>query len=198
MRSNMNSMKSSRNRQQGVVLLIALTVLVAMSLAGVALMRSVDNTVVIAGNLAFKQSSLLVADNGTRQAVGWLTANSSGTGLFNSNNAAGYFSSRPPDEPDWFGPDIWAQSAALNLGAPDAQGNTIRYVIHRMCENSDVAPDETCLMYFPPSLAGNSSSKQTGAPAYEGFPQYYYRVTTRVEGPRNNVTVIQSSVLVQS
>ena len=42
--------------QQGVILFIALIVLVAMSLAGIALMRSVDTNVLIAGNLAFRQA----------------------------------------------------------------------------------------------------------------------------------------------
>jgi Tfp pilus assembly protein PilX len=191
-------MGHSRKRQKGVVLLIALTVLVAMSLAGVALMRSVDNTVVIAGNLAFKQSSLQVADYGTQQAVNWLANNAAGTTLYNSNDQAGYFSLRPPDDPDWFGTDVWSRSAVLNLGAPDAQGNVIRYVIHRMCENGEQAPDETCIRFYPKQVAGNMSSKQTGAPDYQANPQIYYRVTTRVEGPRNNVTVIQTSVLVQS
>lgn len=192
-------MGHSRNRQQGVVLLIALTVLVAMSLAGVALMRSVDNTVVIAGNIAFKQSSLQVSDYGTQQATNWLAVNMAGTALQNSNIPLGYFSSRPPDEPDWFNDiGIWGNSYALNAGLPDAQGNTVRYVIHRMCLTPDAAPDENCIMFFPSSLAGNMSSKATGAAAYEGFPQIYYRVTTRIEGPRNNVTVIQTSVLIQS
>lgn len=190
-------MGNSRNRQQGVVLLIALTVLVAMSLAGVALMRSVDNTVVVAGNMAFKQASLQVADFGTQQAANWLATNQTGTTLQNTDTQKGYYSSRPPDEPDWFNGPIWAQSFALNSGAADAQGNIIRYVIHRMCSAPDAAPDD-CIMYFPPSVAGAMGSKQTGAPAYDAFPQIYYRVTTRVEGPRNNVTVIQTSVLIQS
>ena len=65
-------MQRPPRRQKGIVLLVALTVLVAMSLAGVALIRSVDNTVVIAGNLAFKQSSLQVADRGSLEAITWL------------------------------------------------------------------------------------------------------------------------------
>jgi hypothetical protein len=36
-----------------------------------------------------------------------------------------------------------------------------------------------------------------GAPQFLGTPQLYYRVTTRVEGPRDTVSVIQSSVLVR-
>jgi Tfp pilus assembly protein PilX len=190
------AMKRSRNRQQGVVLLIALTVLVAMSLAGVALMRSVDNTVVVAGNLAFKTASVQVADYGSQQAITWLQANSAGTGLHNTNLGRGYYSARPPDEPVWYDVNTWQDAFSLNGGVADASGNVIRYVIHRMCTNADVAPDETCSMYFPKSTVTEGGSKATGAPAYDGIPQVYYRVTTRVEGPRNNVTVVQTSVLI--
>jgi hypothetical protein len=35
-----------------------------------------------------------------------------------------------------------------------------------------------------------------GAPQFIGTPQIYYRITTRVEGPRDTVSVIQTSVLV--
>ena len=51
--------------QRGVVLLIALIMLVAMTLAGIGMMRSVDTGSVIAGNLAFKQSTLNASDAGT-------------------------------------------------------------------------------------------------------------------------------------
>ena len=53
---------ASRRAQRGVILFIALIVLVAMSLAGIALMRSVDTNVMIAGNLAFRQGATLAAD----------------------------------------------------------------------------------------------------------------------------------------
>ena len=189
-------MGSLRNRQQGVVLLIALTVLVAMSLAGVALMRSVDNTVVVAGNLAFKTASVQVADYGSQQAVKWLQTNSVGTGLQNDMLPNGYYSARPPDEPVWYDINSWQDAFALNTGLPDASGNVIRYMIHRMCSNPGTAPDETCSMYFPKSAVTEGGSKSTGSPLYEGIPQVYYRITTRVEGPRNNVTVVQTSVLI--
>jgi Tfp pilus assembly protein PilX len=39
--------------QRGVVLLVALIILVALTLAGVALIRSVDTANIIAGNLSF-------------------------------------------------------------------------------------------------------------------------------------------------
>ncbi len=59
-------------RQKGVVLLITLIMLVAMTLAAIALMRSVDTSNLVAGNMAFEQSSLNVADLGTEQAITYL------------------------------------------------------------------------------------------------------------------------------
>lgn len=60
-------------KQRGVVLLIALIALVALTLAGIALVRSVDTGNVIAGNLAFKQAALQVSDTGTEAALTALT-----------------------------------------------------------------------------------------------------------------------------
>jgi len=50
--------------QQGIVLPITLIVLVAMTLAGIALLRSIDTSSIIAGNLAFKQSATASGDAG--------------------------------------------------------------------------------------------------------------------------------------
>lgn len=51
--------------QRGVVLLIALIILVAMTLAGIGMMSSVDTGSVIAGNMAFRQATLNASDAGT-------------------------------------------------------------------------------------------------------------------------------------
>jgi type IV pilus assembly protein PilX len=72
----------SPRKQQGVVLLIALIILVAMTLAGIGMMRSVDTGTVIAGNLAFRQASLNAADAGTSNAFAVLTS------YTNSGNSA--------------------------------------------------------------------------------------------------------------
>jgi Tfp pilus assembly protein PilX len=64
-----------------VVLLIALIMLVAMTLAGIGMMRSVDTGSVIAGNLAFKQATLNASDAGTIAGFNALVA------VANSNNS---------------------------------------------------------------------------------------------------------------
>lgn len=79
------SISAPAQRQRGVVLLIALIVLIAMTLAGLALWRSVDATNVIAGNLAFKESTLMSADRGLQAALVWLDGNRNALG---DNNLA--------------------------------------------------------------------------------------------------------------
>ncbi len=192
-----------RRAQEGLVLFIALIVLVAMTLAGVSLMRAVDTGLVVAGNMAFKQSAIMVADRGTQNAVQWLQTNSSGPTLQTTNPGQGYFSSRPVVEPDWFDAASWGESVAVNGGAPDASGNVVRYVVHRMCTQPDTPYNGSnagvaneCALYFATSAAAAGGSMAVGSPQFIGTPQLYYRVTTRVEGPRDTVSVIQTSVLV--
>lgn len=69
-------------KQQGVVLLIALIILVAMTLAGIGMMRSVDTGNMIAGNLAFRQAVLNASDAGTSAGFNSLVS------VSNSGNGA--------------------------------------------------------------------------------------------------------------
>jgi len=188
--------QSLPRRQRGIVLLISLIVLVAMTLAGIGLMRSVDSSVVVAGNLAFKEAAVQAADRGSQEAAKWLANSATGT-LQNTNDAVGYFSARFLPEPDWFDIANWDRSVVLNGGAPDAAGNVVRYVIHRMCTQPDEPYNgaNECGLYFPVSGAASGGSMAVGAPQFIGSPQLYYRVTTRVDGPRNTLSVVQTSVL---
>ena len=56
-------------RQRGVVMFIALLVMVALSLAGIALIRSADTATIVSGNLAFKQAAVYAVDRSVEQAV---------------------------------------------------------------------------------------------------------------------------------
>ena len=193
-----------RRSQEGVVLFIALIVMVAMTLAGIALMRSVDTSVFVAGNVAFKQAAISVADRGTQEAAAWLGANSSGPTLHSTNTAQGYYSSRPVGgDPDWFDINSWGDAVMVNGGAADASGNIVRYVVHRMCTLPDLAYNANvglqaneCGLYFPTTTAAVGGSMAVGSPLFIGTPQIYYRITTRVDGPRDTVSIIQSSVLI--
>ena len=70
------------SKQRGMVLLLTLIILVAMTLAGIGMMRSVDTATVVAGNLAFKQATTNAADGGTSAGFNLLA------GVANSSTAA--------------------------------------------------------------------------------------------------------------
>src|SRR4051812_49591136 len=69
-----------RNRQSGVVLFIALIVLVALSLAGLATMRSVDTAALVASNIGFRQAAVHSADQGIQAAYNWVGTQMAGGG----------------------------------------------------------------------------------------------------------------------
>ena len=48
---------------------IALLVMVALSLAGIALIRSADTATIVSGNLAFKQAAVYAVDRSVEQAI---------------------------------------------------------------------------------------------------------------------------------
>lgn len=74
-------------RQTGASLFIALIALVVLSLTGLALVRTVDTSNVVAGNLAFQRTGLNVNDLGIQAAHSFLA--STGIAALDSNLPAG-------------------------------------------------------------------------------------------------------------
>lgn len=195
--------RAAPSRARGAVLFIALIVLVAMTLAGIAIMRSVDTATLIAGNLAFKQGTVQASDNGVEVAYQWLITKRAV--LNTSDTTQGYNSAIA--NPVWTSSAAWGNS--VNLG-PDPVGNTISYVIHRMCNCDGVAYNGTCLVTGvsnqcaldnpavavapPPPTEGESFT--IGAPGYLQDPKVYYRITVRSQGPRSTVSYIQAMVAI--
>jgi Tfp pilus assembly protein PilX len=200
------SRPAPRRGQQGLVLFVALIVLVAMTLAGIGMVRSVDTSAVIAGNLAFKQATIQGGDQGIDAAYQWLIAKGGTAELNNTNPAEGYFSARFSEEPNWSDPDTWTNSKCMNACAADARtGNVVRYVIHRMCTEANTpyngkgatGADNQCAIYYSTG-ATPGASKRGDAVVFEGRPSLYYRITSRVEGPRNTLSVVQSTVIIEN
>jgi Tfp pilus assembly protein PilX len=184
----------SLRRQRGVVLFIALIVLVAMALAGIAMMRSVDTALGVAGNLAFKEASVQATERGVSSAYAYLST-ASGTQLNSDDPANGYQAALASDS-NWFDPASWGSAVDVYPGSTDAAGNRVRYVIHRMCSLSGPFGDTQCALYTPTGGSSSGSTMQVGATQFQSSPSVYYRITTRVDGPRNTVSVTQTTVLI--
>jgi hypothetical protein len=189
---------SPHRAQRGVILFIALIVLVAMSLAGIALMRSVDTNVMIAGNLAFRQGATLAADRAfedldpTKGAIAWLR-NPINAPLLMVDQSVPYYWA------NWTGAgaDLLSEASYANakdLGY-DSSGNRVRYVIHRMCASAGDQSLANANCVTVPSAATGGSTKGAvgyGQGAILGATSTYYRVTVRIDGPRNTVSYVQA------
>ncbi len=194
-----------RTAQRGVVLFIALIVLVAMTLAAIALMRSVDTNTVIAGNIAFKSAALNSTDQGVEAAYRWLVTNAGTVTLNNTDLTKGFVSARPASEPDWTDPAQWTAAQGvlcINGCVADANGNTVYYVIHRMCTQENTTYNGTgatgkpnqCATLTPTGTAATGNSNNAGSFNFQTNPQLYYRITARVVGPRNATSVVQAMI----
>ena len=184
--------------ERGVVLWVAIIVLVAMTLAGLAMMRQMSAGTSIAGNIAFKESATAVADRATEFARVWLTNNPA---LLNDDHfldGRGYHSSWAASvDPSTFN---WAQAVDLSdplLDPPNLDpartGNRALMYIERLCLLPNLPaldPVQVCS-----DKPGGSNTSRGGASYPTGIPppppQVYYRVTTRVDGPRNTRSYTQ-------
>ena len=204
--------------QRGLVLILALIVLAAMSLAAVGLMRGVLSSNRVAGNLAFQQATLQAGDVGVETAIAWLeqktletapivppaTAALPANKLFgNLTQGVGgeiynYVATRsdPNQGQNWDA--FWATLVAanqVNALPNDAAGNSVAFVIHRLCSNPAAPAGAGCeaTPTLPPSI--KTSSKSSALKLNESS-QVYYRITVRVAGARNAVSYIQAMVAI--
>ncbi len=207
---------AAARRQRGVVMFIALIVMVALSLAAVALVRSVDTTNAVIGNLSFRMASIL---------PGNLAVESAAAALFPDADIANvaHIADKTNDLPAenyfaWFQntddrrgvPAVLqkkstAQALSKTLHDPTTQTD-MAYVIERMCHQAgaptgygpaDVSPPA------PPPPAGPQGncdlllSKQPlgttlGDPQISLPSPPFYRVTIRVDGPQNTTSFLQA------
>lgn len=209
------TLRSLPQAQRGVVLLVTLIVLVAMILAAIALVRSVDTTNLIAGNLAFKQAATSSADAGVEAAIAWLEAQPAG-GLWADNKPNGYSAARQDpgvnETWDFFWTNIINKHpvsqpvATLTCATggdfactlpPDAAGNTVTYSISRLCNavgDPTSTPPKGCAISTVASGNSGSSSQGANEAPLQFTNQIYYRITTRVDGPRNAVSYVQTII----
>lgn len=207
------------SRQAGLSLIIALLALVALSVASVALIRSVDTGTLVLGNLGFKQDTTAQADQGTQAAIAWLTAN--GTSLTTNNANAGYIAAVPANfDPtmqlstlsnrvivDWDYDNSDLKDCKTVPGTPANRclqpvavtGNSsIRYLIVRLCQNTGAVEGNNCVR---PAAQSSGDAADKGAldyskpsPLTAKTDGVMYRVIVRAQGARDTTTYTETLV----
>lgn len=206
-------MGKSMKRQQGVVLVIALIALVAMSLAGISLMRTVDTANVISGNLAFSEAAVQMEDVGEEAAYNWIIGNQ-----YSNLNGCQQVSSMCPN---YYSPDASTMDAATKLpcylvgdgtlnagscvaGTPKVfwstaastgmpSGYSVQYIIERMCGTvvGGAAQTNGAAPTFANCMASPVYDRSQNPPLIAGRGRLFFRVTVKVNGPRNTSGIAQ-------
>jgi len=172
-----------KRAQRGITLIIVLVALVSISLAAVALVRSVDTGTLVLGNLGFKKATTAATDVAAENATAWLmtTLAAAPTNLYDSRcsagcsvqdtttayyatslaglDATGHSDAATRVIVDWDN-DSCAYAAAGSFAscikaspAVSKDGISTRYVLTRMC---NVSGD--------PSATGNNCARPTNMP----------------------------------
>lgn len=143
--------------QAGIVLFFALLALVVMSIAAVALIRSVDTNNLLSGNLVFRQSASPASNVALEVITAYISQNLPLANNSVNNPSLGYyancihFDTTPANQVcdggtltsmTWS--DANSQLVPTQVdgnaeisGGMDRQGNQIRYIVERMCNYND-------------------------------------------------------------
>ncbi len=195
-------------RQRGVVLFIALIAMVVLSLAGVALIRAVDTTGSVAGNLAFREASVIAVNRAIERAVDALYVSKSFNPEFD-NPANNYYAKLQAGEKPNGAPAVVAgtyttMTGAYPFGAADTYPATnaeVRWVIERVCNYNPVVVPEPLnfaakLQYcdeLAPKLSQGKTTGKLGGVQLSPIP--LYRVTVRVDLPGTNTATYAQAML---
>ena len=180
-------------KQKGLALFISLIALVAMSLAAAALVRSVDSGVLVAGNLAFKQSAIMSAETGIADAYKYINNNANSLNA----NTTGYFALLD-DSKSLKSDSTWSANNSFLVADDLITGNETRFILQRMCWAAGV-PTETpnnCLFGAGSEVARSQSYASEGnlTAGKNDSQSEVYRVTVRVAGPKNTKSYLQAFI----
>ena len=191
-----------RRHQQGVALFVALVAIVLLSLAGIAMMRSVETTTSVASNIAFRQGSIGPVNQAIEAAVDALFTSSTIVVQEVDDAAHGYYALLQPAEQTNGVPYVLAgdyvsmkaRYAAAGLPAVVADPATqaeVRSMIERVCTSALPPP-------WPFTIGSCDTLPHRLIPArtennFQPIPSF--RVTVRVDIPNSNTVAHAQSFL---
>jgi type IV pilus assembly protein PilX len=188
---------ASAARQRGVVLIFSLIVLLILAIGAVALLRSVNSSLLSAGNLAFHRDLV----NQGEQAVSSVMTEFKTNGLplggatTASMQLANYSATVLPTNPQGV-PTALLDNTAFGLiaTAADIPGRTpdvtIRYVIDRLCAPLTVIASSPACVQSTGLPTGGTANRNTALAAPSAT---VYRISVRVDGPRGTQAFLQST-----
>ncbi len=185
----MVAINRSEPLQQGFALFMTLVTLVIITISGIAMMRVMEAGTSAAGNIAFRQAAIRVADVAAENARSWLSSAST-----LSDPVTGYYANTGTA----FNPAThdWDNNSRDVSGA--IAGYKAIYVIHRMAMHNGLCSEINTGCTYP-AVASSSGVEDGGSHVGGSGPgsitsavgKVYYRITVKVSGPKRNVSYVQ-------
>jgi type IV pilus assembly protein PilX len=185
--------------QSGIIVVFTLIAVVLLLIASVALVRSFDTSLNIAGNMGFKRDLVNQSERGIARAVSGMSIGGAlADETLRQNNAPAENYSATTLASDLHGiPNIlindndWAASGTMTmLDITDTNSQIrIRYVIDRLCVDFGPATPASCAVSVPIPTGGSDALNR---PIANTLP--VYRISVRIRGPRNTQSFVQSSI----
>ena len=191
-----------------MVLLYGLIVLAIMLIGAAAMVRSMNTSLVNAGNIGFKRDITNQAERAAATAMTMLNSGalallaSRQTSSAANNYSATILATNAQGLPTVLLTDATFTTVGVttnDISVPD-QAITLRWVVDRLCVNTGVADASHCTMANDPSPAGGSGSDlinaidTTSGGAGALARRVVYRVSVRVTGPRSTQAFFQTTV----
>lgn len=168
-------------------------------IGSIALVRSFDGSLSIAGGMAFKRDLVNQGERGIATVKKMLSAGGvlgletvRQTDLHANNYSASILSSDGHGIPVVLLDDALWVAAGMSLGGDIVDNNskvTIRYVIDRLCNGAGPALPNTCTV----STLGSDTGGTAWVNKAGGISLPVYRISLRVTGPENTQTFMQST-----
>lgn len=188
--------------QRGVIMLVTLLALVIMLVGAVALVRSFNSSLFMAGNLAFKRDLVNQAERASAVVLARLDTGGLNTRAARaaSSVALNYSAAMLPTNDQGIplallnGVTFATVASAANDIVVAGQGVTVRYIVDRLCNavgNEVALGTANCTVGPTPDARGGSASDINVATLQ---PQVLYRVSIRVDGPRNTQAFFQTTI----
>jgi len=185
--------------QRGAVLYVAMVVLVALALAALALLRSVDVLGLVAANLSFKRSALSATDIGTAKAMEKYQALAAVPADLLADSAANCYSASILDADSHGVPNPLASMSTFATTYPNCQlttnggSETISFLIDRQCPTAGAGVAAMSNSSNNVCAVGSKQAVGTAAHSPPGLftTKPIYRITIRTDGPRNSASFVQ-------
>lgn len=191
-------MPIGKNYQTGVTLIVTLIALVILLIASVALIRSTDTSLLVAGHLGFKRDLTNQAERTFPVIKNIFKAGTLSTSSTRSSDlvTSNYYASIQPSDKNGI-PNVLLDTSTFdstftgNNIVDTTAKITIRYLIDRMCLTTGAVSAASCSLSLGTTDPGGDINQLLNKPG--GVDRPIYRISMRVSGPRNTEAFLQST-----